>query len=57
MSLTREKFADSRWRKRATQKGRRKSADLKSQMAVGYSVRCNPVDSMSTGGRFSNVAR
>lgn len=43
--------------KSVAQKGRRISADLRDQIAVGYSVRCNPVDSMSTGGRFSNVAR
>lgn len=42
---------------KATQKGRRKCADLRGQIAVGYSACCKPVESISTGGRSSSVEK
>ena len=39
------------------QKGRRKSADLRGQIADSYSVRCRTVESMSTGGNPSRVEK
>ncbi len=51
MDMEDEKYADSCQKKRATQKGHRKCADLRGRVTVSYSAWCKPVESMSTGGR------
>ena len=57
MDLEEEKYADSGWKKSATQKGRRKCADLRGRVTVSYSAWCRPVESMSTGGSPSRVEK
>lgn len=52
-----EKNFQAAGRKSATQKGRRKCADLRGQVTVGYSAWCRPVESMSTGGSPSRVEK
>lgn len=55
--LREEKFTGSRYSKRATQKSHRKALAWKVYGECHQSRVYKPVESMSTGGRSSNVVR